>query len=74
MATVYLLEHLRDEDDERTSKNCGIYSSREEARSAIQRLVLQPGFKDFPNGFSISEYVLDRIYWAEGFGVEDYWP
>ena len=49
--TVYLLTHVRADGEDQDMKICGIYSSDEEARSAIQRLVIEPGFKDYPEGF-----------------------
>lgn len=68
--TVYLLSHVRVDDEDEDVKTCGIYSSEQEARSAIQRLVVEPGFKDYPEGFDISEYQVDKDYWTEGFGIE----
>jgi hypothetical protein len=67
---VYLLSHMRAEDEDQDVKICGIYSSDQEARSAIQRLIIEPGFKDYPDGFSISEYVINTDYWTKGFGIE----
>ncbi|PYU36630.1 MAG: hypothetical protein DMG31_00390 [Acidobacteria bacterium] len=45
----------------------GVYSNEEEAKSAIQRLCEKPGFAEFPQGFQIVSYELDRDHWVEGF-------
>ncbi|MGB7415717.1 MAG: hypothetical protein WA902_16040 [Thermosynechococcaceae cyanobacterium] len=48
-------------------KMIGAYSSREKGESAIARLLKQPGFRDFPDSFSIDEYPIDQDHWQEGF-------
>lgn len=70
MATVYVLYHVRDEDtDDEDIKIIGIYSSFELAQKAQNRMSDKPGFIDYPDGFSISEDVLDRDGWVDGFVV-----
>ncbi len=79
MQRAYLLQHLHvlphGEDD---AKVIGIYSSKEAARAAVDRLKHQPGFRDFPrivnadideqpDGFYIDEYVVDQDHWQEGY-------
>lgn len=67
---VYLLMHsyVQDESDfEDHSKIVGIYSSRENAQLAIERMQSLPGFSDYPEGFSIDPYKLDEDHWTEGF-------
>ena len=65
---VYLLHHvLPDDEYEDCAKLIGVYSSQEEATSAIKRLDGQPGFRDHPDGFQINEHVLNRDSWTEGF-------
>jgi len=62
------LAHVAREDTpDEDVKFIGIYSSREKAESAISRLVLQQGFKDFPDGFNIDQYTIDEDHWTEGF-------
>jgi hypothetical protein len=68
--TVYLLSHVRADDEDQDMKVCGIYSSNQEARSAIRRLAVEPGFKDHQNGFYISEYEINKDHWTEGFGID----
>jgi homoserine kinase type II len=65
MKRVYLLQHERSDDGD--VKTLGIYSSEQEAASALDRLRGQPGFRDYPDGFTIGPYLLDEVYWAEGF-------
>ena len=74
-AKVYLLQHLHiHEDGEESALIIGIFSTRERAESAVERLSGQPGFRDHPGimsdegeGFYISERSLDDISWEEGF-------
>jgi hypothetical protein len=54
-------------NDEDTELLIGIYRSEEAARAAIDRVKGQPGFRDFPQGFVVSEYALDNDHWTEGF-------
>lgn len=68
--TVYLLSHVRVEGEDQDIKICGIYSSDQEASSAIPRLLIQPGFKNFQDGFCVSEYEVDKDHWTEGFGID----
>ena len=48
----------------------GVYSSDEEARAAIERMKVKPGFVDFPQGFEVCPYLLDRDHWTEGFALD----
>jgi hypothetical protein len=52
-------------------KLIGIYSSRETGEAAILQTRIQPGFCNFPDGFSIDQYELDKDHWQEGFGGPD---
>jgi len=63
MNTVFVLEHSYElsETGEQKTKLIGVYSSRKKAEKAKERLVLQPGFKDFPDYFNIDEYVLSAL-------------
>lgn len=68
MTTLYVLWHVYELDplEEEESKLIGVYSSEEKARDAIARLRVQPGFRDYPNGFEIRPRALDDD-WKEGF-------
>ena len=65
---VFLVEHVHTLDDgEEDVKVIGIPSTREAAAHAVERLRLQPGFRDAPEGFTIDLYWLDQDGWAEGY-------
>ncbi len=67
MATVHLLWHIREVSGEDDEKLIGVYSMKEGATAAVERLRQKPGFKDFPDCFQIFEYVVDQDGWSEGF-------
>jgi hypothetical protein len=72
MTSVYLVWHVRPaehEDDEDNAKLLGVFSTRALAGARIERARDKPGFRDHPRGFEVSEYVLDRDEWIEGFHV-----
>src|ERR1051325_8199517 len=64
---VYVLHHVYKRDESEESKMLGVYSTRERAEEAIERLKVQPGFVDYPTGFEIDPYNLDEDEWEEGF-------
>ncbi|SDK12678.1 hypothetical protein SAMN04487898_106113 [Pedobacter sp. ok626] len=67
---VYLLWHTHiDErlDGGEDVKLIGVYSSIDEANSAMERKRIFEGFKDHKDGFEVSTYTLDSDSWTEGF-------
>jgi hypothetical protein len=65
---VFVLQHVHTFDDgEEDVKMIGVYSSRGQAEAAVERLSVQPGFNDTPEGFEIDPYVLDKDHWTEGY-------
>ena len=48
----------------------GVYSSDVEAKAAIERVRNERGFADFPQGFEIHPYQLNRDHWTEGFIID----
>jgi hypothetical protein len=48
----------------------GVYSTKEKAERALGHASSLPGFSDYPDGFEISEYLLDQNYWPEGFVID----
>ncbi len=65
---VYVLQHVHSlENGAEDVKFIGVYSSRENALSAIAKLSQAPGCSDAPNGFHIDEYQLDKDHWVEGY-------
>jgi homoserine kinase type II len=73
MTTVYVLTHafdmksVIDEELEERAKLIGVYTSEGEARRAVERLTVKPGFCDYPNGFIIDRYHLNQDGWQDGF-------
>jgi homoserine kinase type II len=64
---VYLLQHSYEHNDDEEVKVIGVYSSEMAARAAIKRLKEQPGFRNYPDGFHVDHYQLDKDHWTEGF-------
>lgn len=76
MKSVFILQHshaLSDIGEEET-KFIGVYSSKDKAHEAIERLSKQPGFRDLPDYFCIDEYEIDLDHWCEGFVTKRYEP
>lgn len=69
MKSVFVLEHSYDLDGNDETKFIGVYSSKEEAEKAINRLSKQNGFKYRLDGFHIEEYELNKDHWSEGFAT-----
>jgi homoserine kinase type II len=68
---VHLLWFAKEmpEGEEDVELLIGVYSSQAEARAAIERVKNERGFAEFPQGFQISPYHLNRDHWAEGFAI-----
>jgi hypothetical protein len=79
MDRVYLLQHSHSPTpDDEAVKVIGVYRTREDAVAAVARLKGKPGFMNHPQivnpnaegsdeGFHISEMVLGRDGWVDGF-------
>ena len=68
MTKVYVLQHVHEyEDGTEDVKFVGVYSSRENAESAIKRLSGVSGFSEALAGFHIDEYHVDKDQWVEGY-------
>ncbi|TJZ76196.1 DUF7336 domain-containing protein [Chitiniphilus eburneus] len=65
---VYILQHTYGDDETESYKFLGVFESKIEAEKAIEFLKNLPGFRDYPDGFSIGKYTLNEIHWREGFG------
>jgi hypothetical protein len=69
--TVYLLWFEQERED---CDDCelliGVYSSELEAKAAVERVKDQKGFSNFPEGFKIHRYTLNKDSWREGFVVD----
>ena len=65
---VFLLQHIHEFDDGHEDvKFIGVFSSREAANAALDRVRKQPGFRDLPQAFDISPHTLDETSWLEGY-------
>jgi hypothetical protein len=72
---VWVLWHTAVEDDEPDIKLIGVYSSRKSADDAVERLQIQPGFRESPDvvddgeaaGFFVAKYTMDSDNWSAGF-------
>lgn len=65
---VFVVQHSHVlANGEEDVKLIGVYSTRNAAQGAIDRLKQQPGFRDAPEGFSVDRYGLDEDSWAEGY-------
>lgn len=79
MTSVFIVQHLNvHSDGQENVKLIGAYRSAEAAHAAIERLKVQPGFRDHPRlidpliddedaGFYVDEFELDKDQWSEGF-------
>jgi hypothetical protein len=65
---LWFVNQMAEQDD--AELLIGVYSDETEARAAIARLKDQRGFVDFPEGFQIHAYELNRDHWTEGFIVD----
>ncbi len=68
MTAIYLLHHVHEFDDGHEDvKLIGGYTSEQSALEAKQRVFNKPGFRERPSGFIISELVLNRDGWVDGY-------
>ncbi|RKR82624.1 hypothetical protein BDD43_2809 [Mucilaginibacter gracilis] len=73
MNAVYSLYHIHIDPDlpgGEDVKLIGIYTSIEKAKDAQRRSEMLNGFKDFKDGFEISQNILDKDEWTSGFITE----
>jgi len=67
MSKVYLIQHTYSMNENEETKSVGIYENRLVAENALEKLKILPGFRDYPNCFSIDEYIVNQNYWPSGF-------
>jgi len=68
MNTVWLLwfeQEWKDDDD--TELLIGVYQTEADALAAKERVKDQPGFREYPGGFTTSQYEIGQDHWTEGF-------
>lgn len=71
LTSVYLLWHTRVDGDDEDDKLLGVFSSQENAEEAKQNALTKAGFKDYPDGFCIVEYEINKQEWLDGFVTID---
>ena len=64
--SVYIL--FQENPDSGDEKLIGVYSTKDKASTAIQKYRSISGFRDYPDGYIVDEYVLDQDNWEDGFG------
>ena len=70
--SIFILWHVVElPDDASEVKMLGAYSSAQKAADAKANALALPGFRDYPDGFTIDEYRIDEVKWAEGFITPD---
>ena len=69
MKSAFVLQHSYEIDGNDETKFIGVYATNELAEEAILRLKIQPGFRDRPEDFHISEYEINKDHWVEGYAV-----
>jgi hypothetical protein len=72
MTKVWQLHHVRDtaggcED----IKQIGLFATEAEAHSIMQEIRVEPGFREFPDGFVISEVLLGHVAFDQGFVITE---
>jgi hypothetical protein len=64
---IFVVHHSYEVGGRDEVKLIGVYGSRGDAESAIDRLTSRPGFREHPSGFHIDEYLVGKDHWVEGF-------
>ena len=59
--TVYILEHIHDVDGAREGKLIGAFSTPEAVEHARAVVADHPDFRDFPDCFVITPFVVDEL-------------
>jgi len=67
-ASVWVLQHVRENETGENVKFIGIYSEEHLGLAVIEKLKGLPGFKDHPEGFSLECIRVNETGWSEGFG------
>lgn len=67
MSIVFVLQHEYEWCDRDEVKFIGVYANLNDAELTVERLRAQPGFRDWPDGFTIDTYEVGKDHWTEGF-------
>jgi hypothetical protein len=66
---IYRLYHWRDEENEETYKEIGLFSTQAKAEKAKTDYKKRPGFYAYPDCFTIERIEIDKCFWESGFNV-----
>ena len=69
---VFVVQHQHELDGCDEVKFIGVYSSEERASEAVDCAKELPGFRDYPDGFSVDPCEVDMDHWTEGFVTVPY--
>lgn len=65
---VFVVQHVHQLGEDREDvKLLGVYATAVSAHAAVERLSMQPGFRDAPEGFSVDRYEVGLDHWTEGY-------
>lgn len=64
MSSVFILHHTYGNSESESYKILGVFSTKTKANSEISKYLELPGFKESPNGFTVTEYALDEPHWC----------
>lgn len=68
MKTIWQLHHVHEQPDGcEDIKQIGIFASEGEARAAVEKVKLEPGFREYPNDFVLGEVSLGYVAFEQGF-------
>lgn len=68
MGSVFMASHERESPEGHDDlKIIGIFETAAQAHAAIESLRDKEGFRDYPEGFEVSELELGQVGWTEGF-------
>ncbi|EPG6698772.1 DUF7336 domain-containing protein [Pseudomonas aeruginosa] len=74
MSSVFILHHTYGNSESESYKILGIFRTKTKANSEISKYLELSGFKESPNGFTVTEYALDEPHWLSGFeGAVGWW-
>lgn len=68
---VFILFHEYTDEDHDDVKLLGVFSTHQNAEETLKKYTKLPGFRVWPDGFTIDEYTVDRSHWTEGFSYPD---
>lgn len=65
--SVFYLAHEYFDGEYDNVSDLGYYSTYENARKSLSKYHEKPEFKNYPDGFCIDEYKIDKPEWTDGF-------